>query len=107
MKLKSTSRHNSELDTEAAKIRVTDERVRVQLDFSVKAYNDLLELKRDVQAESNAETIRYALKSLQWIVATLHDNQPILVGAGNHAQKVVFPFLKGVRTRSSTAVPQA
>jgi len=69
------------------------QKIRVQFDFAQDAYDELTELQDAVRASSKAETIRYALRTLQWVVAAAEENKRILTDDGESLREVVFPFI--------------
>ena len=71
------------------------EKIRLQFDFSREAYDDLEQIRAELRAPSRAETVRYALRTLQWLIETVKgDHATFLVKRGNNpAREVVFPFI--------------
>jgi hypothetical protein len=69
------------------------EKVRVQFDFSPESYEELNELQGEVNASTKAETVRYALRLLQWVVSETNAGRKILVEDDSNTQEVIFPFL--------------
>ena len=65
-------------------------RVRVQLDFSVQAFEKLQELKQLTDARSNAEVIRSALRLYEWYVKTRRDNYQVQIAKDDQVQVVQF-----------------
>lgn len=74
----------------------TAEKTRVQFDFTPEAYQELNDLQGEVFAATKAETIRYALRSLQWLLSELKSGKRILVEQDGKMQEVIFPFLNRV-----------
>lgn len=69
------------------------EKIRVQFDFSPESYEELNELQSEVNASTKAEAVRYALRTLQWLVAETKAGRKILVEDDRNTQEVIFPFL--------------
>lgn len=76
-------------------IDVTDEKkYRVQLDFSEEAFQELINLQKQLHAASRAEVIRNALGILRWVTRHLKDGNRIIVERKDSKQvEVDFPFL--------------
>jgi hypothetical protein len=70
-----------------------DQKVRVQFDFSPEAYEELNELQSEVHASTKAEVVRYALRTLQWLMSEIKLGRRILVEDAGSTQEVVFSFL--------------
>ncbi len=70
------------------------DKFRVQFDFTPDALQTLDSTKNKLSLSSRAEVIRYALKTLQWVLEQLQTGAKILVERDGKAQEVVFPFLK-------------
>jgi len=68
-------------------------KVRVQLDFQPEAYASLLQLQAETGAPSLVETVRYSLRTLQWVAQTVRVGATILVEKNGKQQLVVFPFI--------------
>ena len=66
---------------------------RVQLDFSAAAFEELEALKRETGAGTRANTVRYAMQILQWVINQFHDGADILIQKDGKLSGVVFPFL--------------
>lgn len=79
---------------------------RVQFDFTPDALQTLDSIRAMLSLSSRAEVIRYALKTLQWVLEQLQSGAKILVEKDGKAQEVVFPFLK-IREQVSTAAGMA
>jgi hypothetical protein len=71
----------------------TAQKVRVQFDFSPEAYEELNDLQTEVRASTKAEAVRYALRTLQWLMSEIKSGRRILVEDDRSTQEVVFPFL--------------
>ncbi len=68
------------------------DKIRLQFDFTQEAYDELTQLQQATSAPTKAETVRYALRALQWIVEELDAGGRILVKQKDHTQEAVFPF---------------
>ena len=75
--------------------RQTD-KIRLQFDFAPEAYRDLEQIQEELGAPSRAETVRYALRTLQWLISvTKHGDATFLVKRKNEPlREVIFPFIK-------------
>ncbi len=73
---------------------------RVQFDFVKEAYQDLNELQAKLQAPTKAEVVRYAIRTLMWVVSSLEDGKSILVDDAGNTKEVVFPFLQSPIARN-------
>ena len=69
------------------------DKVRVQLDFTDDALNQLDQLREETQASSRADVVRYALRVLQWVLSELRNGSRIMVERDGNTQQIVFPFL--------------
>jgi len=69
-------------------------KVRVQLDFLRGAYDELIQLQGEVDAPSLVETVRYSLRTLQWLTSTIRSGAVVLVEKDGKQQRVVFPFIR-------------
>lgn len=69
------------------------EKYRVQLDFTAEAFQELDQLKKDVQAQSRADTVRYAMRLMRWAVDQMNGGARILISKNGKISQVVFPFL--------------
>jgi hypothetical protein len=84
------------------------DKVRVQFDFTQEAYDALSVLQQKVGTPTKAETIRYALRALQWITDETNCGARILVEKGGETQVAVFPFLRKTHaTAQKTAATQS
>lgn len=72
------------------------DKVRLQFDFSLEAYNDLENIQEELGAPSRAETVRYALRTLQWLISIIKDGDAtfLVKRKGEPIREVVFPFIK-------------
>jgi hypothetical protein len=68
------------------------DKIRLQFDFTQEAYDELNELQKATSAPTKAETVRFALRALQWIVEELDRGARIIVKRNEHTQEAVFPF---------------
>jgi len=75
------------------------EKTRVQFDFSPEAYEELNDLQDQVDANTKAETVRYALRTLQWLISEINLGHRILVDDDGAMQEVVFPFLRRYKAK--------
>lgn len=66
---------------------------KVQFNFSEKALNAFDALKDRVEAPSRAETLRYAIRLLQWISDETHKGNRLCLETREGIQKVIIPFL--------------
>ncbi len=72
----------------------TQEKYRVQFDFTEDALRTLDRIKERLGVSTRAEVIRYALRVLGWVLEQLDADAKILVEKDNNAQQAVFPFLQ-------------
>lgn len=71
---------------------------RLQIDFSERAYNDLTELQKRLDAPSKSEVIRTALGVLRWLVDEhTTKNRILLQKPDGSTERVVFHFLDRLR----------
>jgi hypothetical protein len=66
---------------------------KVQFNFTDKALNDLDELQKRIEAPSRAETVRYALRMLQWVVDETARGNKICLETDEGIRRVMIPFL--------------
>ena len=66
---------------------------KVQFNFTKQALEDLDDLKSKVDAPSRAETIRYALRWLQWTVGEMSAGHKICLETDEGVREVIIPFL--------------
>ncbi len=66
---------------------------KVQFTFNERALNDLDALQEDIDSPSRAETVRYALRFLQWAVNELREGNKICVESKESIREVMFPFI--------------
>lgn len=77
-------------------------KVRLQFDFSQDAYNELEELRNELDVHTRAETVRYALRTLQWLIQVSNEGGVVLVKRSKEPpREIVFPFMKR-RNRDTT-----
>ena len=77
------------------------DKYRVQLDFSPEVFAELESLKTESGAASRADTVRYAMRVLRWIIDELKLGSQIMITRDGRTADVVFPFLpkfKSTRT---------
>jgi hypothetical protein len=72
----------------------------LQFDFTRDANQELEELQRATSAPTKAETVRYALRALQWIVEEVGTGARIFVEEDGQKREVIFPFF--VPTQKAT-----
>ena len=72
---------------------------RVQFDFTPEAYQELVELQQETDATTKAEVVRYALRTLQWLINEINNGNRVLVDEDGNIQEAIFPFLKRRRDR--------
>jgi hypothetical protein len=68
-------------------------RIRVQVEFLPDGYAELTQLQDMTGLSSRADTVRYALRTLQWITNELNDGAEIIVDKDGKQQRVIFPFI--------------
>jgi hypothetical protein len=77
---------------------------RLQIDFSERAYDELEDLQKRLDAKSKSEVIRTSLGVLRWLLDESEaDNQILLQNPEGGTERVVFHFLDRVRPRAKTA----
>ena len=79
---------------------------RLQIDFSEKAYRDLEDLQKRIDAPSKSEVVRDALGVLRWLAdAVLTKNHRILIEKPEDGttREMVFHFLERARPQRETA----
>jgi hypothetical protein len=79
----------------------TAEKIRVQFDFSPEAYDELNEIQKEADASTKTETVRYGLRTLQWLLSEIKAGRRILVEDDKDIRQVIFPFLPGNGRSSS------
>ena len=72
---------------------VVTDKIRIQLDFTREAFDELETLGKKVGASTRAEVVRYSLRILQWTLQQFDEGAQILVEKNHVRQQVVFPFL--------------
>lgn len=73
----------------------SSDKYRIQLDFTPEAFRELESLKTDVQASSRADTVRYAMRVLRWIVNERRRGAIIFESENGALSEIKFPFLPG------------
>lgn len=58
---------------------MTDKRRRVQLDFSPQAFKRLQAVKEQVEARTNAEVVRNALRLYEWFLTQRDESAEVMV----------------------------
>jgi hypothetical protein len=76
-------------------------RIRVQIDFAPGAFDELVELQDRTGAPSRGETLKYALRTLQWLSNAVDEYGTLIIERNGERERVVFPFLQ----RSGVTVP--
>jgi len=77
----------------------TPAKYRVQFDFVPEAYAELNELQEKLKASTKAEVVRYAIRTLQWVVSNMEDDNQIFVDDGVAQKEVIFPFMPASNPR--------
>lgn len=72
----------------------SDDKYRVQLDFSAKAVAELEELKDLSSASTRAEVIRNSLRWLYWCTSEVKKGGTILMNRDGKTTEVVFPYVR-------------
>lgn len=71
------------------------EKIRIYLEFSEEALDELRKLEERLQASCPAEVIRDALGVLRWVTNHLAEGDRILIKRGDGQQtETTFPFLR-------------
>lgn len=78
------------------------EKFRLQLDVTPAVLAQIDALKERTHATSRAETIRYALRTLQWLEKASKAGR-VLVADRAGTRQVVFPFLESAATAEGSA----
>lgn len=68
------------------------ERARLQLEFTPQALRRLEEIRLKVDARSNAEVVRSALRLYEWFIEQTQANAKILVAKGDDVREVELLF---------------
>jgi hypothetical protein len=79
------------------------DKYRVQLDFTPEGFRELENLKTAVQAGNRADTVRYAMRVLRWLLDELRSGARIAVYRDNAFSEVKFPFLPHYEAESTAA----
>ena len=69
------------------------EKFRVPLDFTLEGLAEIDRLRTLSGANTRAETIRYAVRILDWVTEQMNAGNRIAVERNGNWQEVVFPFL--------------
>jgi hypothetical protein len=73
---------------------------RLQIDFTERAYNELVALQKRLDARSKSEVIRNALGVLQWLTDQVAARNRLIVEKPDGSDKeIVFHFLDHVRPK--------
>ena len=86
----SISKPRPDADTDARSEK--SERTRLQLEFTPQALRRLEEIRRKVDARSNAEVVRSALRLYEWFIDQMRDDAKILVAKGDEMREVELLF---------------
>lgn len=73
---------------------MVEEKVRIQLDFSPKAVQELDQMKAIMDLPSRAEVVRHALRWLRWTVLSLDEGGRLLIEKEGERRDIVLPFVK-------------
>jgi hypothetical protein len=71
----------------------TPDKYRIQLDFTPEAFRELERLKGDVGVSSRADTVRYGMRVLRWVINSLRSGGQIMVDRNGVRSEIEFPFL--------------
>lgn len=74
---------------------------KVQFNFTPEALAELEALQERVEAPSRAETIRYALRILQWVADEVTRGNKICVATNEGTREVIIPFISNKRKAES------
>jgi hypothetical protein len=66
---------------------------KVQFTFTPEALEDLDKLEKRIEAPSRAETVRYALRWLQWTVDEIDNGHKICLETEEGIREVMIPFI--------------
>lgn len=69
-------------------------RIRVQIDFSPGAFQELVEIQERTGAPSRGETVKYALRSLMWLAKQVDEDGTLIIEKDGQRERVVFPYLQ-------------
>jgi len=69
-------------------------RIRVQMDFSPDAFAELVALQERTGASSRGETVKYALRTLQWLAKQVDEEGKVVIFKGPEKIQVMFPYLQ-------------
>ena len=67
---------------------------KLQINFSDEGLTDLDLLQRQIHAPSRAETIRRALRLLQWAAEEIHKGNKLCLEQPEGIREVLLPFIK-------------
>lgn len=70
----------------------SEQRHRLQLDFSPEAYKRLIELRKRTEARTNAELVRNALRLYEWYLNTRDYGSKIHLVRDNEVKEVEIIF---------------
>ena len=68
------------------------ERRRLQLDFSLEAHEQLEKLRKKAEYKTNAETVRNALRLLEWFLEQKRDGWRLQLVKGEAAKEIEILF---------------
>lgn len=80
------------------------DKFRLQLDVTPAVLAQIDALKERTHATSRAETIRYALRALQWLEKASRAGR-VVVADSEGVRQVVFPFLETAAAVEASATP--
>lgn len=68
------------------------DKVRIQLDFSANAVQELDEMKKLMGVASRAEVVRHGLRWMRWTVLNLAEGGRLLIEKEGERREIVLPF---------------
>ena len=83
------------------------DKVRIQLDFSPKAAEELDEMKKLMDVPSRAEVVRQALRWTRWTVLNVSEGARLLVEKDREQREVVLPFAPSSNAERTVRPAQA
>jgi hypothetical protein len=81
------------------------EKFRLPLDFTAEGLAEIERLRKVSGANTRAETIRYAVRLLDWVTEQMSAGHRIAVERNGNWQEVVFPFLPKPKASASDEIP--
>ena len=79
-------------------------KTQLDVDFTPKSHQELIKLKSAMGVSSDATVLRFALRTLQWLIEQLESGASIQVNRDGRGQEVNFAFLDWARL-SERATP--